>query len=70
MGRLCEVGAEESEQGVQLHMKIKIRSIGDNRKLPVEQRLELIENFLRELIPVLEVLLTQLEKMNKGGDGS
>lgn len=51
-------------------MKIKMRQLGDNKKLPAEKRLELIENFLRELIPVLEVLLTQLENKSKGDDKS
>lgn len=49
-------------------MKIKIRKLGNNKGMPTEKRLELIENFLRELIPELEVLLTRLEKMHEEGD--
>lgn len=45
-------------------MKLNVREIGDNRSLPPAERIERLENYVRDLVSELNVKLTALEKEN------
>lgn len=45
-------------------MKLNIREIGDNRSLPPAQRIDLLENYVRDLVGELNIKLSVLEKEN------
>lgn len=45
-------------------MKLNIREIGDNRSLPPAERLDRLENYVRDLVGELNVKLAALEKEN------
>lgn len=43
-------------------MKLNLREIGDNRTLPLEVRIERLEDFVRDLVSECNVKLTSMEK--------
>lgn len=45
-------------------MKLNLREIGDNRSLPPAERLDRLENYVRDLVGELNVRLAALEKEN------
>ncbi|MGM9647115.1 MAG: hypothetical protein ACI3YH_03165 [Eubacteriales bacterium] len=45
-------------------MKLNLREIGDNRSLPAAERMDRLENYVRDLVGELNVKLTALEKEN------
>lgn len=46
-------------------MKLNIREIGDTRSLPLAERMERLENYVRDLVGELNGKLTALEKENE-----
>lgn len=47
-----------------MSVKLNIREIGDNRSLPPAQRIDLLENYVRDLVGELNIKLSVLEKEN------